>query len=335
MAKQLEINVIAARGLAQVSKLMKTYVVAWIDPNEKLTTSIDHNGNTNPTWNYRFIFRSEDMSLSSDHSTVTFEIYNISFLRDIPIGVVCVPINSLVSYTNTNRMENENVIIPLPIQSTYGIFQGTLYIDINFIDLNIINIDSPLRSNDLDEEKAQNKDGNKKSGREVTKKKSIKRLISWRSKSDKSMSKHSESSLRTASSSIFSGPIFGGLRFMRAWSKKTSEARSPTSFVVSPLPTDVASKLGKGWYSSSSSIGSSILENWTLLGDRGEEDTIIETRDDQWRPKKFSKENKRKPHKNSSSKGGQGLLSCFGNLCGYDCNIICGSGKGKKKKRKS
>jgi len=52
----LELNVISAQDLAQMDRSMQTYAVAWIDPDHKLSTRVDSQGGTNPTWNDKFVF---------------------------------------------------------------------------------------------------------------------------------------------------------------------------------------------------------------------------------------------------------------------------------------
>ena len=55
----LELNVISAQDLAQMDRSMQTYAVAWIDPDHKLSTRVDSQGGTNPTWNDKFVFQVE------------------------------------------------------------------------------------------------------------------------------------------------------------------------------------------------------------------------------------------------------------------------------------
>ncbi|CDY17163.1 BnaA05g10250D [Brassica napus] len=47
----LELNIISAQELAPVSRKMKTYAVAWVHSQRKLTTRVDYTGGANPTWN--------------------------------------------------------------------------------------------------------------------------------------------------------------------------------------------------------------------------------------------------------------------------------------------
>ncbi|KAG9141564.1 hypothetical protein Leryth_022244 [Lithospermum erythrorhizon] len=53
----LEINIISAQDLEVVSRKMKTYATARVNPSRKLTSSIDTEGHNNPTWNDKFVFR--------------------------------------------------------------------------------------------------------------------------------------------------------------------------------------------------------------------------------------------------------------------------------------
>ncbi|OVA06729.1 C2 calcium-dependent membrane targeting [Macleaya cordata] len=95
----LEINLISAQELKpvrkSVSKLMQTYVVAWIDPSRKLTSRIDSVGGENPTWNDKFVFVIDDKIHNKINSTLVIEIYRIrskkiysfgSFGKDKQIG---------------------------------------------------------------------------------------------------------------------------------------------------------------------------------------------------------------------------------------------------------
>ncbi|KAJ6769162.1 INGRESSION PROTEIN FIC1 [Salix koriyanagi] len=82
----LELNVISAQDLAKVSRKMKTYAVAWIHPDRKLSTRIDSEGRNNPTWNDKFVFRVDDRFLHGDTSAVMIEIYALHWFRDIHVG---------------------------------------------------------------------------------------------------------------------------------------------------------------------------------------------------------------------------------------------------------
>lgn len=130
--KHLEINILSARDLAPVSKLLRTYAVAWIHPDQKLTTRVDHRGHTNPTWNYRFVFALDDRFLASSSSSLTVEIYNVSWLRDIPIGYVHAPIANILpppSQTNSKMR-----LVSLHILRPSGTLQGTLNLGVNVVD---------------------------------------------------------------------------------------------------------------------------------------------------------------------------------------------------------
>lgn len=82
----LELNVISAQDLASVGRSMRTYAVAWIDPDRKLSTRVDSEGHNNPTWNDKFVFRVDDDFFYDDMSVITIDIYALHWFKDIPVG---------------------------------------------------------------------------------------------------------------------------------------------------------------------------------------------------------------------------------------------------------
>jgi len=82
----LELNVISAQDLAPAGRSMRTYAVAWIDPDRKLSTRVDSHGGTNPTWNDKFVFRIDEDFLYDDKSVITIDIYALHWFRDIHVG---------------------------------------------------------------------------------------------------------------------------------------------------------------------------------------------------------------------------------------------------------
>lgn len=144
-----------------------------------------------------------------------------------------------------------------------------------------------------------------------------------RSQSDRT---DEESSL-SKSTSIFTPSIF---RFPKS---KVTTAASISSYMMRPLPSDVAASMAKGLYSMSSSgdLGSSVFENWTVVDGGGGE--AARPKAVRWKTDDEFTSSLPKKKKNRSG-GGGGLLSCFGILCGYECNIVCGAPKSKKKKKR-
>ncbi|KAK7356465.1 hypothetical protein VNO80_15737 [Phaseolus coccineus] len=91
----LELNVISAQDLAPVSRNMRTYAVSWVHPDRKLSTRVDTQGQTHPTWNDKFVFRVDDDFLCSDTSAIMIEIYALHWFKDIHVGTVRVLIGNL------------------------------------------------------------------------------------------------------------------------------------------------------------------------------------------------------------------------------------------------
>ncbi|XP_058183294.1 uncharacterized protein LOC131301135 isoform X2 [Rhododendron vialii] len=321
--KLLEINILSAQDLAPVSKLLRTFAVAWVHPDQKLTTRVDHHGNTNPTWNYRFVFRLDDLFLSSSSSALTIEIYNVSWLRDIPIGSVHAPIASIVpprSQTDSNKR-----LVSLQIRRPSGTLQGTLNLGVNVIDSSrrSVPLDRQLSAPTVNRSPHKHSKRNHEHVDEEEEKKNAKKIRKLRrSQSDRT----DEESTLSKSSSIFTPSIS---RFPKS---KVTTAASISSYMMRPLPSEVAASMAKGLYSTSSSgdLGSSVFENWTVVdgggGEAARPKAVRWKTDDEFTPSL--------PKKKNRSGGGGGLLSCFGILCGYECNIVCGAPKSKTKKKR-
>ncbi|KAF5465848.1 hypothetical protein F2P56_015815 [Juglans regia] len=95
----LELNLISAQDLANVSRSMRTYAVAWVHPDRKLSTRVDTQGDNNPTWNDKFVFRVDDEFLYSDTSAIMVEIYTLHWFRDVHVGTVRVLVGNILPNT--------------------------------------------------------------------------------------------------------------------------------------------------------------------------------------------------------------------------------------------
>lgn len=93
----LELNVVSAQDLASTSRSMRTYAIAWIHPDRKLSTRVDTYGHNNPTWNDKFVFRVDEEFLYEDTSAVMIEIYALHWFRDVHVGTVRVLVGNLIS----------------------------------------------------------------------------------------------------------------------------------------------------------------------------------------------------------------------------------------------
>ncbi|KAL0402536.1 UNVERIFIED_CONTAM: hypothetical protein Slati_4283500 [Sesamum latifolium] len=140
----LEINIISAHDLPPVSKMLRTFAVAYVQPDHKLTTRIDHQGHTNPTWNYKVAFHVDEKFLKQESSAVTIEIYNLAWLRDLPIGTTRLLINNLSPPLKKNPGFRR---VALQICRPTGHLRGTLNVGVQLIDNNVPGTEmSPLSS---------------------------------------------------------------------------------------------------------------------------------------------------------------------------------------------
>ncbi|EOA32964.1 hypothetical protein CARUB_v10016294mg [Capsella rubella] len=124
----LELNIISAQELAPVARCMKTYAIAWIDPERKLMTRVDNTGGTTPTWNDKFVFRLDEETTYDDTTIVVIEIYALHWFKDIHVGTVQALISDLVSPSSAMRF------VTLEVLRASGRPHGLLNIAVGLID---------------------------------------------------------------------------------------------------------------------------------------------------------------------------------------------------------
>lgn len=126
--KLLEINVISAHDLPPMAKMLRTYVLARINADHKLKTPVDHKGHINPSWSHKMVFRVDEKFLRSNSSAITFEIYNVAWLRDLPIGTSRLPIQNILNSNSASKP------LALPICRPSGHLKGTINVTVNIVD---------------------------------------------------------------------------------------------------------------------------------------------------------------------------------------------------------
>ncbi|CAN1144864.1 hypothetical protein LINPERPRIM_LOCUS16863 [Linum perenne] len=134
----LELTVMSAQDLHQGSRKMKTYAVAWIHPNRKLSTRVDSLGHNRPTWNDKFVFRVDEEFLYSETSAITIEIYAVHWFRDLHIGSVRVLVGSVNPPSRQNRQSNVlrlgNRFLALQVRRPSGRPQGIINVGVAVLD---------------------------------------------------------------------------------------------------------------------------------------------------------------------------------------------------------
>ncbi|KAI3413011.1 uncharacterized protein J3R85_016652 [Psidium guajava] len=133
----LELNIISAQDLARVSRSMRTYAVAWVHPDRKLSTRVDHHGRSSPTWNDKFVFRVDEEFLLSDTSGVMIEIYAGHWFRDVLVGRVRVLVAHLVTPPSRPFRQQHHVgmrFVALQVRRPSGRPQGILNIGVAVLD---------------------------------------------------------------------------------------------------------------------------------------------------------------------------------------------------------
>ncbi|KZV39244.1 hypothetical protein F511_24472 [Dorcoceras hygrometricum] len=237
--KLLEINIISAQDLPPVSKTLRTFAAVYIDPGHKLTTRVDQRGSTNPTWNYKVAFQVDDEFLKSESSAVTFEIYNVTWLRDLPIGTTHLLINNL---SPTLRRNSSERTVKIPICTASGHLQGTLNLGLHLVGNAIPGSSEISISRTINEPDEENLELDATTGLEMSKDEdlfpSAERRIVTRP--------GSEHETENYTTHTYSNSLFSAMR---------------------PLPSEVAADMKKWLYSNQGDdFGSSIFENWTEAG---------------------------------------------------------------------
>ncbi|KAG6388189.1 hypothetical protein SASPL_153388 [Salvia splendens] len=132
-AQILEISLISAQDLTPLSKSMRTYAVAWINPSQKVTTQTDHH-HTNPTWNDKFTFHVDIQALFEINANLHVEIYTISWFRHVLVGTVNVLVSDLLALAIRGSPQQSTRFVALQIRRPSGTPQGILNMGITFTD---------------------------------------------------------------------------------------------------------------------------------------------------------------------------------------------------------
>lgn len=136
----LELNVISAQDLARVGRSMRTYAVAWIDPDRKFSTRVDSQGGTNPNWNDKFIFKVDEDFLNDVESIITIDIYTLHWFRDMHVGTAHVLSGDLFPPSSRHQPQRNAYkstglrFMGLQVQRPSGRPKGTLNIGAAIID---------------------------------------------------------------------------------------------------------------------------------------------------------------------------------------------------------
>ncbi|KAK4760339.1 hypothetical protein SAY87_005232 [Trapa incisa] len=366
----LEINLISAQDLAPVSKSMRTYAVAWVHPDRKLTTRVDEDGQANPTWNEKFVFRVDEEDLESDTSEVTIEIYALTWLRVVPTGIVRARFVDLIP--PFSRKLNKNVtatrFFTLQVaRPSSGRPQGTLNIGVSLVN-------APLRSMPLQSEVSATTYG----ATEMTVKDTEKNFLTkaqqqqdpngkksiqlWRSHSERTDDRFYASypANSVVNDSVVIAPQAGGAGGLKQQKGGGGRGGGGGSVVgmgslvssIGPSASIVAAAIAKGLHprqlhavqAYNDDCGSSILYE-TMAESESVEG--LRTKIERWRteqPPLYDRKNG-KPNPRGAgggraqrgrmnNNGGSGLFSCFGTAMGYEFSISCGGGAKRKKLQK-
>ncbi|CAK8572303.1 unnamed protein product [Lathyrus sativus] len=350
----LEINVISAQDLSQVSKSIKAYAVAWLNPDYKLTTQIDPHGHNNPTWNEKFVFRIDEDYLQAEDSSIMIEIYASSWLRDILIGTVDVHLNSLIP-RSANR-KSKIRFVALQVRRPSGRPQGILNIGVNLVDATLRSMPmyselsgSAVEYYDLTNPKKVNQMENNNYDAKLI-------MTLQRSQSEKNDSTISDYIYNPDGKNGYGDESESEIGVPNPTGRKGVIVNANGSLCsdVGPSPSVVAAAIAKGLYPLPLQMprktmnSTSMFEKWPQEKEIGGE--RLNMKMDRWRTlelpppvyahsgennNSFEQNKAGKPtakgkRKNQRSRR-NGPFSCFGTALGCEISITCGGGNSKKR----
>ncbi|KAF8394230.1 hypothetical protein HHK36_020437 [Tetracentron sinense] len=303
---------------------MRTYAVASVHPERKLSTRVDTHGHTNPTWNDKFVFRVDDDFLRSDTSAVMIDIYAVRFFRDARVGTVRVLIGNLIPPSAKPHHNPSMRFVALQVRRPSGRPQGILNIGVTLLD-------SSMRSMPLYTQLSASAVGYRDLiGEEST---HFNQPPNYQNPKIQLRRSRSETRESVKDGSLINGSDRGvPLKFVETTGSVWSESE------VGPAPSAVGPAVEEG-LSQTDDVGSSILEDWSV------DDSSVEglrSKLERWRtelPPIYDRgeiESFRSPagHVRRHTDGGGGLFSCFGNAYGCEFSIICGANSNNTTKKK-
>ncbi|XVF42364.1 hypothetical protein PTKIN_Ptkin01aG0356100 [Pterospermum kingtungense] len=307
----LEINLVSAEDLAPVSKNMKTYAIAWVQPDRKLATGVDQTGGTNPTWNEKLMFHVDDKFLNSEDATIAVEIYAAAWVKDALIGYVNVLINDIFhlrSVTDTKSSNSTTRTVTLQVRRPSGRPQGILNMEVSIGD---DGTDMPsLPKTDVSTEPQITSQEKEISPENVNE-----------SQNKETLTEDNSGKTPDKGSAVNDG---GNGSMVNGDSICNSD--------VGPSASVVAAAIAKGLYvppvnnQPQSKEASKRIREWT----KKEREADLERKLERWRSDAQARNGKSSRRSREKTSGeGKKLFSCFGNAFGCEISITCGGGKKK------
>ena len=325
----LEVNVISAQDLAMVSRNMKTYAIAWVNPGRKLSTRVDSKNGSNPSWNDKFVFRVDESFLRSDTAAVMIEIYAVKWFRDVRVGSVRVLVGNLLP--PATRTQNSGMrFIALQVRRPSGRPQGIINIGVALLDGSMRSMPlytqlstSAVGFRDLMGEEQQNPDHHPH--------------ILRRTRSERP-SNVTADDLQRRSGFTYPIPEDGEPPIITITTTGSMWSESD----VGPTPSTMAAGVTAHDLFSLPEVGG---DDWRPEKSKGED---LKSKLERWKtelpakPIPGARDNERglrrsktsaTGHRRRHTDGGAGLFSCFGDVNGFECAVSCGVKPRKGRRR--
>ncbi|XP_030503515.2 uncharacterized protein LOC115718844 [Cannabis sativa] len=344
-AQILEVNILSANDLATVAKMMKTFVVAWVQLDRKVRTRVDPNGHTNPTWNEKLVFRInyDSLILNDSAASLTAEIYSTSARGvDTLVGSVVVPISSLFppsSIASHSKMQ----FMTLQILRPSGRPQGVLNVGVSLLEgtRRSFDLSSVAQSDQIPDPKTYHNNNNNHKNQFANGSKATPKNQLRHSKSERSIMSGAQAADKKGSMCSDVGPSPSVVAAAIAMGLYPRGAATATTMTEDDQTAARSSIVLNNWIEDDSVEGlKTKIERW-----RSEIHPIYERRQQQVNKINYGRSSYRRNNNNEAAPvakrsehrragSGGGLFSCFGTAYGCEFSISCGGGSRRHNSKK-
>ncbi|KAK3189756.1 hypothetical protein Dsin_029317 [Dipteronia sinensis] len=135
--KALDVNVISAKDLKDVNFITKMDVYAVVSisgdsQKQKFKTPVNHDGGSNPTWNFPVKFTVDDSLAHQNRLSIVFKIKSERTLGDKDIGEVIVPVKELIDTPGDGKSPQ---FLSYQVRTPTGKPKGQLHFSYKFGDV--------------------------------------------------------------------------------------------------------------------------------------------------------------------------------------------------------
>ena len=103
--REVFVTLISAQDLKKVNTFgkMTVYCVAWIHPDRKVSSPVDHKGNQNPTWNATLKLMADEKVVEGGNAVLVVDLYDHGTFGNHNVGSCTIPLSGLRPYASSEE----------------------------------------------------------------------------------------------------------------------------------------------------------------------------------------------------------------------------------------